>query len=230
MVRAAGTKSCVGNVADAMCYLPPGATLDDILEKFKWLYGSVESSDTLMQEFYHIAQGKSEKVQTFGLHLERALKATKQQYPYAVTKEEGHRHLKGCLFHGLKTNLHNALCYLYDKSDSQYSQLVIASRKAETETLGSSVSEVRAKSAVVGADTDSLEKKVSSKPSYEAITQQIAYLMSAVANQTNPNMTKTGGSTGFKPNGNGKYPSTMFHRSKHDRKNMTCWGCGGNRT
>ena len=52
LVRAAIPKSCVGDAADAMCSLPPGATLDDILEKFKWLYGSVESSDTLMQEFY----------------------------------------------------------------------------------------------------------------------------------------------------------------------------------
>ena len=101
-----------------------------------------------MQEFYHIAQGKSEKVQTFVLHLERALKAIKQQYLYAMTKEEGHRHLKDCLFHGLKPNRCNALCYLYDKPDSQYSQLVISLRKAETDTLQSSVSEARAKSAV----------------------------------------------------------------------------------
>ena len=121
-VRAAITKSCVGDAADAMCCLPPGATLDDILEKFKWLYGSVESSDTLMQEFYHIAQGKSEKVQTFVLHLEWALKAIKQQCPYVMTKEEGHRHLKDHLFYGFKPNLSNALCYLYDKPDSQYSQ------------------------------------------------------------------------------------------------------------
>ena len=35
----------------------------------------------------------------------------------------------------------------------------MASRKAETETLRSSVSEVRAKSAVAGADTNSSEKK-----------------------------------------------------------------------
>ena len=103
----------------------------------------------------------------------------------------------------------------------------MALRKPETETLGSCVSEVRAKSAVVGADTDSSEKKASCKPSYEAITQQIAYLMSAVANQTDPNLTKTGGCTGFKPNGNSKYPSTMFQRPKHDRKNMTVWGCRG---
>ena len=74
LVRAATTKSCVGDVADAICCLLPGATLDDILEKFKWLYGSVESFDTLMQDFYRIMQGKSEKVQTFVLHLERAIK------------------------------------------------------------------------------------------------------------------------------------------------------------
>ena len=149
----------------------PRATLDEILEKFKWLYGSVESSDTLMQEFYCIAQGKSEKVQTFVLHLEWALKATKQQYPYAMTEEEGHRHLKDCLFHGLKPNLHNALHYLYDKPDSQYSQLVMASRNAETETLRSTVSEGRATSAIVGTNTDLAEAKASSEPSYEAITQ-----------------------------------------------------------
>ena len=110
-----------------------------------------------------------------------------------MTEEEGHRHLNDHLFHGLKPNLHNALCYLYDKSDSQYSQLVMASRKAETETHGSSVSEVRAKSAVVGADTDSQVKGASSEPSYEVITQQIAYLMSAVANQNNPSGNKKGG-------------------------------------
>ena len=88
------------------------------------------------------------------------------------------------------------------------------------------VSEMRAKSAVVGADADSPEKGASSEPLYEAIMQQIAYLMSAVANQTSPNMNKNGGHMGFKSNANGKYPSTTFQRPKQDRKNMTCWGCG----
>ena len=215
------------DAADAMCCLLPGATLDDIWEKFKWLYRSIDSSDTLMQEFYCIAQGESEKVQTFALHLERVLKTIKQQHPYVMTKEEGHRHLKDHLFHGLKPNLHNALHYLYNKPDSQYSQLVIASRKAETKTLRSCVSEVRAKSAVIGADTDSLETKASSEPSYEAIMQQIAYLMSAIANQTNLNLTKTSEHPEFKTNGNGKYSSNTFQRPKCDIKNMTCWKCGG---
>ena len=126
LVRGAITKSCVGDTADAICCLLPGATLDDILERFKWIYGSVESFDTLMQEFYRIMQGKGDKFQTFVLHLERALKAIKQQHPYAMIEKDGHRHLKDHLFCGLKPNLHNALQYLYDKPDSQYSQLVMA--------------------------------------------------------------------------------------------------------
>ena len=48
VVRAVITKSSVGDAADAMCCLPPGVTLDVILEKFKWLYWLVESFDTLM--------------------------------------------------------------------------------------------------------------------------------------------------------------------------------------
>ena len=139
----------MGDAADALCCLPPRATLDDIIEKFKWLCGSIESFETLMQEFYRTVQGKSEKVKTFVLHLERALKVIKQQHPYAITEEEGTKHLKAHLFHRLKPNIHNALHYMYDKPHSQYSQLVMAVRKAEMETPGSSVSEARAKSAMV---------------------------------------------------------------------------------
>ena len=103
----------------------------------------------------------------------------------------------------------------------------MASRKAETETPGSSVSKGRAMSAIVGINTDLAEAKASSEPSYEAITQQIAYLMSAVANQVNPGSTKPSVCLGFKSNGNNKYSSNTFQMPKHNRKNMVCWGCGG---
>ena len=48
----------------------------------------------------------------------------------------------------------------------------MASRKVETETPGSSVPKGRAKSAIVGTNTDLAEAKASSKPSNEAITQK----------------------------------------------------------
>ena len=80
---------------------------------------------------------------------------------------------------------------------------------------------------VVGAATDLGEAKANSQPSYKAITQEIAYLMSAVANLAKPGQTKTSECLGFKSNGNSKNCSNMFQRPKCDRKNMTYWGCEG---
>ena len=154
-----------------------------------------------MQGFYQIVHGKSERVQTFVLHLERALKAIKQQHPHAMTEKEGVKHLKNQLFHGLKPDICNALHYLYDTPNLQYSQLVMASREAKTETSGGDVPEARTKSAIV--EIDSKSKWTSFDPSYEEITQQIAYLMSIITNQNNQ------GITGY------------------NSENMICWGWGG---
>ena len=99
----------------------------------------------------------------------------------------------------------------------------MAARKAETETPNGSVSEARAKSAVVG--TNSQAKVASSDPPYEALTQQIAYLMSAITNQNSSKNSEHSGSKSG--NGNGKCLSTKFQRPKRDRKDMKCWGYGG---
>ena len=153
----------------------------------------MESFDILIQEFYRIVQGKSERVQTFVCHLEWALKVIKQQHPHVMTEEEGVKHQKDHLFHRLKPNICNVLHYMYDKPDLQYSQLVMAARKAKTETPGSKVPKARAKSAVVG--TESQSKAASSDPPYEAITQQIADLMSPITNQ---NLSKNNEHSGSK--------------------------------
>ena len=101
----------------------------------------------------------------------------------------------------------------------------MAGRKAERETPGSSVSEARAKSAVVGTASASQVKVASSDPPYEALTQQIAYLMSAITNQ---NLSKNKECNGSKPsNGNGKFTSAKFQRSKGVRKDMKFWQCWG---
>ena len=70
---------------------------------------------------------------------------------------------------------------MYDNPNSQYSQLVMAARKAENETPGGSALEERAKSAVVKLEAQ--PKVASSVQSHEAITQQIKYLMSTITNQ-----------------------------------------------
>ena len=102
-----------------------------------------------------------------------------------MTEQEGEHYLKDQLFHGLRSNICNAHWYMYDRPDSQYSKLVMAARKAETETPGSGASEGRAKSAAV--ELDMQPKATSSEPPYEAIAQQIAYLMSTITNQNASN-------------------------------------------
>ena len=91
------------------------------------------------------------------------------------------------MFHGLKPDICNVLCYLYDTPNLQYSHLVMAARKAETETSGGDVSEARAKSAVV--EIDSKSKGTSLDLSYEVITQQMEYQMSIITNWNNQGIT-----------------------------------------
>ena len=111
---------------------------------------------------------------------------------------------------------------MYDKPNSQYSQLVMDARKAKTETPGSNVSEASAKSAVV--ETDSQAKVAKSDPFYEAITQQIAYIMATFTNQ---NTNKTNGQNGpNSSNGDQKFTGVKAQKFKKDRKDMKCWEYG----
>ena len=100
----------------------------------------------------------------------------------------------------------------------------MAVRKAEAETPGSGVSEVRAKSVVDKIDLQS--KMASSEPHYEVITQQITYLMSAITNQ---NANNNGQNGSRHKNRNGKFSNMKTQRPKKERKTMTCWGCRGSR-
>ena len=77
-------------------------------------------------------------------------------------------------------------------------------------------------------DTALQAKGASSEQSYEALTQQIAYLMSTVTNQTNQNLSKSNGHNDSQSsNANGKYSCTKFQKPKRDRADMKCWGSGG---
>ena len=53
-----------------------------------------------------------------------------------MIEQEDEHHLKDCFFHGLTSIIWNTLHYMYDKPDYQYSKLVMAARKAKTETPG----------------------------------------------------------------------------------------------
>ena len=63
-------RSLKGAVADMARYMGPTACVSDILEKLSVIFGTVASFDVLMQNFYKITQGSSEKVPSFATRLE----------------------------------------------------------------------------------------------------------------------------------------------------------------
>ena len=222
MVRAAINKSCVGDAANVICCLLPGATLDDIIEKCKWLYESVESFYTLMQEFYRIVHGKNERVQAFVLSLEQALKAIKQQHPHAMTEWEGEHHLKDQLFHELRFNICNALHYMYDKPYSQYSKLVMAARKAKTETPGSGASHVRANLAVV--ELGAQPKATSSKPHVRQLCNRLCPSCPLLPIRMQAIMVKMVQDVTM---GMGNFLIQKPKGQRKTQKDILCWGYGG---
>ena len=58
-------------------YMGPTASISDILVKLTVIFGTVALFDVLMQNFYKITQGNSEKVPSFATRLEGTLNQTR---------------------------------------------------------------------------------------------------------------------------------------------------------
>ena len=62
VVRESIMRSLKGAVTDMACYMGPTASVSKLLEKLLVIFGTVESFDMLMQNFYKVTQGSSKKV------------------------------------------------------------------------------------------------------------------------------------------------------------------------
>ena len=103
--------------------------MSEMISKLELIYGTVASFDILMQHFYKLQQGKTEKVQVYVTHLEGTLNAVKQEYPMMLSAGIGQKHLRYCLFHGLCKQLHDSMCYLYNDLRIMYPELLTAACK-----------------------------------------------------------------------------------------------------
>ena len=119
--------------ADMACYMGPTAGVSKILEKLSVIFGTVVSFDVLMQNFYKILQG-NEKVPLFATRLEGTLNQIRIKCPSRIANHEVSSHLKGWLFHGVKKHVRDSVRYLYSHPQTTYSELVVAARRAESET------------------------------------------------------------------------------------------------
>ena len=87
-------RSLKGAAADMAWYMGPTASVSNILEKLLIIFGTIASFDMVMQNFYKITQGSSEKVSLFATRLEGTLNQIKLRCPGKITNCEVPWHLK----------------------------------------------------------------------------------------------------------------------------------------
>ena len=126
-------QSLKGAAADMAHYMGPTASVSNILEKLSVIFGTVASFDVLMQNFYKISQG-NEKVPSFATQLEGTLNQIRIKCPGRIADHEVPSHLKDRLFHGVKKHVRDSVRYLYSNPQTTYPELVVAARRAESET------------------------------------------------------------------------------------------------
>ena len=78
------------------------ASVSEILNKLELVYGTIASSDILMQKFYKLYQGKMEKVPVYVTQFEGVLNAVQQEYPNMLSIKQNPKAFKRyLLFYGL---------------------------------------------------------------------------------------------------------------------------------
>ena len=92
------------------------------------------SFDVLVQNFYKVPQGNNEKVLSFATRLEGTLNQIWLKCPGRIADCEVACHLKDQLFYGVCKHIQDSIRYLHGKT--MYSQLMVAARKAESDTGG----------------------------------------------------------------------------------------------
>ena len=121
----------------------------------------------LQQEFYQLAQDKTEKVRQFAGRLEQKYIYLKEKFSNKYQTKD----LKDRLFHGMHPHICESMRFLYKKAEVTYEELLSEMLEVEKDCCSSKSTSVKSKAAVV-------ESKAS--PSLQKLTQEISALTMVV--------------------------------------------------
>ena len=142
VITTAAKKSLRGQAAQISQRLGVNATVEQILDKFEGIYGTVEDTEDLMTLFYSAHQKVDENVATWGCRLEDLLyRAKKEQY---LSEEATRCMLLSKFNNGLHDVTKDRIRHLAGKI-KDFDELRVAARKVEAEIADQHV-EVDAKS------------------------------------------------------------------------------------
>ena len=232
-VQSAIVRSVWGEVREMISLLGFDANLDDILEKVEKWFGKQLSGDHLQQEFYQLAQDKTEKVRQFAGRLEQKYKYLKEKSPNKYQTKD----LKNRLFHGMHPHIHESMRFLYKKAEVTYEELLSKTLEAEKDCCSSKSTSVKSKAAVVESESLTFSTKVNTGNKCSHHSSEICfYGDSQGKNVPTPKLKLTpfkgNGSKGSNANGStprkGKGPAASATGPfKPGQKPLQCYKCGG---
>ena len=173
------------------------------------MYGTVTSSDGLMQDVLQLKQIKSEKVQTIMTRIEESLSRIRVRFPGRIVNGVANEYLKDHLFHGMHKSIRDSVHYLYDDKRVEYVGLLKAARKTtdEHEEVKHTISKAAMTHLSVG--------EVYS-PEYYAMTDQINILKGMIQSK---DLNK--GNVTDKNGNKSNHYNTQSHYGKNDTHTWT---------
>ena len=130
-------KSIVSKAKSIIRHLGPLYTVEEVILVLTQGYEGVASSDVIFKEFYQLRQEQDEKVQVFSIWLRDALTRLSLRFPDRASKEDQDKTLKDRFFYGIRPDLRNSICHLYDDEMVTFLQLLIKARRNEEEEMTS---------------------------------------------------------------------------------------------
>ena len=125
-----------GPTLEGVRSLGENASVTDILNYLKGLFQGAAPFDTLLQNFFQLKQGESERVAKFAVRLESHLATLKWQYPEVLAPGYESKLKRDRLFYGLPKDIRDSIRTAYQNSKVPYADLLRAAR--EIEELGTS--------------------------------------------------------------------------------------------
>jgi hypothetical protein len=120
-------RSVTGNAAEVLMRLGRGANLQQILQKFEHVFGSVASQEKLMTDFYTAKQKSSDSIADWSCHLEDIL-----SHHQLIQLDQRDSMLRTRFFHGLHSDkIKNAIRHKFE--NGTYEELLVLAREAEEE-------------------------------------------------------------------------------------------------
>ncbi len=206
-IRQAIRKSLKGNAGGIAKRLGADASIKEILGKLDTVYGTVESGESLLAEFYAATQDKKEDVAAWSCRLEDLLeKAEEASQQSPRSPEEREMILRSRFWMGLQQQLKDSSRHKYDTIQN-YDKLRVEIRQIEHEhrlrdnqgkdTKGSGQAQVKMSAAAAASSTDAAAAaEQDSFKRLEAMVQKLSHQVNNMQNDFKDLKQKQSGNEG----------------------------------